>query len=256
MRLIDVHCHLESQEYPAGPAAEVESARLAGVVKLITASIAPNQWDRSLALSAQFPEVECALGIHPWYIKPEHEPALGSLAAAAQRGAVAIGEIGLDRHVAEPPMDLQRHFFEAQLAIAKEINLPVVLHCRGAFNELIQSFKHIGAPESGGVVHNFSGSLELARDLQRFGLVFSFGGVLTYRNSLKKKELIRAIYPHAVVLETDSPDIPPVEAPDRPNRPANIVYNLRAAAELLGVSEEDVAQATTSVAARVFKLTV
>jgi TatD DNase family protein len=256
MRLIDAHCHLESEEYPSGPGLEIEAARRAGVVKLITASTVPAQWDRSLALSAQFPEVECALGIHPWYIEPEYESDLDRLAGAARQGAVAIGEIGLDRRVVEPPTAVQRRFFEAQLAVAKDLDLPVVVHCRAAFNELIESLKRIGAPKSGGVLHNFSGSLELARDLERFGFVFSFGGVLTYRNSLKKRDLIRGMYPHAVVLETDSPDIPPVEAPGRPNRPANIVYNLRAAAELIGESEENVAQATTEVAARVFRLMV
>lgn len=256
MRLIDVHCHLESNEYAAGPGPEIEAARRAGVVKLVTAAIVPSQWDLCLELSARFPEVECALGIHPWYIKPEYEPDLARLVFQAQRGAAAIGEIGLDRRVAEPPIEVQRRFFDSQLIIAKQLNLPVVIHCRAAFNELLDSLRRIGAPQTGGVVHNFSGSLELARDLQRFGLVFSFGGVLTYRNSGKKKELIREIYPDAFVLETDSPDIPPREAPGRPNRPANIVYNLRAAAELLGESEEHVAQATTEVAARVFKLTV
>jgi len=256
MRLIDVHCHLESDEYPAGPGPEIEAARRAGVIKLVTASIVPTQWDLSLDLSARFPEVECALGIHPWYIKPEHEPDLARLQSAAQRGAAAIGEIGLDRRVTEPPMEVQRRFFDAQLTVAKQLDLPVVVHCRAAFNELLDSLRRIGAPRTGGVVHNFSGSRELARDLQRFGLVFSFGGVLTYRNSAKKRGLIRDIYPDAFVLETDSPDIPPIEAPGRPNRPANIVYNLRAAAELLGESEENVAQATTEVAARIFKLTV
>ncbi|HUW60410.1 MAG TPA: TatD family hydrolase [Candidatus Bathyarchaeia archaeon] len=256
MRLIDVHCHLESDEYPAGPGPEIEAARLAGVVKLVTASIVPTQWDLSLDLAARFAEVECALGIHPWYIKPEHEPDLARLQSAAQRGAAAIGEIGLDRRVTEPPMEVQRRFFDAQLIVAKQLDLPVVVHCRAAFNELLDSLRRIGAPQTGGIVHNFSGSSELARDLERFGLVFSFGGVLTYRNSVKKRELIRQIYPEAFVLETDSPDIPPREAPGRPNRPANIIYNLRAAAELLGESEEQVAQATTEVAARIFKLTV
>jgi TatD DNase family protein len=256
MRLIDVHCHLESDEYPAGPGPEIEAARRAGVVKLVTACIIPAQWDLSLDLSARFPEVECALGIHPWYIKPEHEPDLDRLPSAAQEGAAAIGEIGLDRRVAEPPMEVQRHFFDAQLIVAKQLDLPVVVHCRAAFNELLDSLRRIGAPRAGGIVHNFSGSVEVARDLERFGFVFSFGGVLTYRNSAKKGGLIREIYPNALVLETDSPDIPPREAPDRPNRPANIVYNLRAAAELLGENEENVAQATTEVAARVLKLTV
>lgn len=256
MRLIDVHCHLESDEYTAGPGHEIDAAKRVGVIKLVTASIVPGQWEQSLALAAAFPEVECALGVHPWYIRPEYETELPGLGTARARGAVAIGEIGLDRKIDHPPLDIQRRFFETQLTIAKDLDLPVIIHCRGAFNELLEAIRRIGVGSTGGVLHNYSGSLELARELGRFGLVFSFGGVLTYRNSTRKRELLRAVYPDALVLETDSPDISPVESRGRPNVPANIIHNLRAAAELLGETEDHVAEATTLTAARVLNLAV
>jgi len=254
MRLVDVHCHLESDEFADGPASVVQAAKEAGIVKLITASIVPAQWPRSLELAAQFPEVECALGIHPWYIKPDHEQSLKQLAAARDRGAVAIGEIGLDRRVDHPSLDIQLKFFEVQLDLARQLDLPVIIHCRAAFNELIEVLKRSGAPKAGGILHNFSGSIQLADELRKFGLVFSFGGVLTYRNSRKKRDLLQKIYPSALVLETDSPDIPPVEAPGRPNVPANIVYNLRAAAEILGKTDDEVAETTTKVALSILNL--
>ena len=252
MRLVDVHCHLESDEFTGGLENILAGARAAGIVKLVTASIVPEQWPVSRALARRFTEVEFACGIHPWHIQPAHMDALPRLCAAKEDGACAIGEIGLDTKIDSPDIGLQRTFFEAQLRIAKETDLPVVIHCRGAFDDLIRSLKSIGLSARGGVVHNFSGSAELARQLAKQGLRFSFGGALTYRNSRKKREALRAAYPDHLLLETDSPDIAPVEAPERPNVPANILYNLRAAAELLGEPEEDIAEHSYSNACELF----
>jgi len=140
-----------------------------------------------------------------------------------------------------------------QLKIARELGLPVILHCRGAFNEMLRLFKQYGAPP-GGIFHNFSGSLELAEQFMEFGMAFSLGGVLTWRNSAKRTRLLHRIYPDHFLLETDAPDISPVEARGTVNTPANILYNLRAAAELLEVPAEAVAESTTRNAARIFKL--
>ncbi|HEX72656.1 MAG TPA: TatD family deoxyribonuclease [Candidatus Hydrogenedentes bacterium] len=148
-------------------------------------------------------------------------------------------------------MDRQTEVFIAQLRVAQRLGLPVVLHCRGAFNEMLRVFKEYGAPP-GGVLHNFSGSSELADQFMAHGLAFSMGGVLTWRNSAKRNRLLRHIYPDHLLLETDAPDIPPVEARGMANTPANILYNLRAAAELLGESPGAVAAATTRNARRIF----
>ena len=254
MRLIDVHCHLESEEFAGILDAVLADAKRAGVFRLITASIVPEQWSVSASLARRYPEVECAWGVHPWYIRPEHEPQLARLCEARSGGACAIGEIGLDRKTATVPLDIQGRFFETQLRIAKDLDLPVVIHCRAAFDLLMQSIRKIGLARSGGIAHNFSGSAELARQLSELGLSFSLGGTLTYRNSRKKREVLQAIYPDRFLLETDSPDIPPVEARGRPNVPANILHNLRAAAEMLGESEERIAEYTTENALRIFGL--
>jgi TatD DNase family protein len=254
MRLVDVHCHLESEEFAGKLDGIIEDARRTGIVRLITASIVPEQWDVSAGLAERYPEVEFAWGVHPWYIRPEFEADLPRLADARSRGACAIGEIGLDRKSDSVPLDLQCRFFETQLCIAKDLGLPVVVHCRAAFDLLLEFGKKVGLAPCGGVVHNFSGSAELAGQLSRYGLSFSMGGTLTYRNSRKKREVLEAIYPERFLLETDSPDIPPVEARDRPNVPANILYNLRAAAEVLGEPEELIAEQTTENAIRIFGL--
>ena len=254
MRLVDVHCHLESAEFEGKLEGILADAREAGIVKLITASIVPEQWEVSRSIAEAFPMVAFALGVHPWYIKPAYEDDLRLLYKAREQGAAAIGEIGLDRKIEHPDLGLQQAFFETQLRVAKEIDLPVVVHCRAAFDELLVLLKKIGMPPAGGVMHNFSGSAELARQLAHYGFSFALGGTLTYRNSRKKREVLKAIYPERLLLETDSPDIPPVEARDRPNVPAHLLYNLRAAAELLGESEEAVAEHTTRNAIRLFKI--
>jgi len=257
MELVDAHCHLESEEFEGQVDPVLAEARAAGVVKLVTAAVEPGQWGTSAGLAACYPEVAFAVGVHPWFVREEFEEKLGELACVAERGACAIGEIGLDKKIETPSLELQQLFFEEQIRIAEEIGLPIVVHCRGAFGELLACLKRVGAPSRGGVVHAFSGSVELAEELIGFGFSFSLGASLTYRNSKKRAAILRRIYPEYLLLETDSPDMPPVELRGRgePNVPANIVYNLRAAAETLEVSEQAVASATTRNAFRVFGLT-
>ena len=169
-------------------------------------------------------------------------------------GAKAIGEIGLNRKVDSPPLVLQMDLFRAQLEIAIEIDLPIVVHCRGAFNDLFEIVRRMGLPRRGGMIHAFSGSIEVANECVALGFACSLGGTLTYRNSRKRERVLRRIFPDHFLLETDSPDMPPVGLTGAPNVPANITRNLRAAAEILGVSEEVVAARTTANAARLFDL--
>lgn len=256
MRLVDAHCHLESEHFSHDLDGIMERARSAGIVKLVTASITPGQWQLSRDLAGRYPEVEFAMGIHPWYIRESYRADIPALAEGKTLGAVAIGEIGLDRKNEVVDFDLQLDFFESQLAIARETNLPVVIHCRGAFNELILSLKRIGAPEAGGIIHSFSGSPELADELMRFGLSFSMGGTLTFRNSRKRAAVLKRIYPGHFLLETDSPDIPPVQKHGEINYPHYITYNIQAAAEITGDPADTVAEHTTRNAARIFSLKI
>ncbi len=252
MRLVDVHCHLESDVFSGRLDSIIAGAKEAGIVKLITSSIVPEEWELSESIARRYALVEFALGVHPWYGREGDEDRIGELAHSRERGAVGIGEIGLDKKTLAVPMELQKRLFERQLSIAREIDLPVIVHCRGAFDELHFYLKKTGLPARGGVIHSFSGSVEIAVEFMKYGFSFSFGGALTYRNSRKKEAVLKAVYPDHLMLETDSPDIPPVEAKNAPNVPANILYNLRAASEILGESEECIAAATTANAARMF----
>jgi len=256
VKLVDAHCHLESGHFVNDLDRVIGEARDAGIVKLLTSSITPDQWDLSREIASRFGEVEFAMGIHPWYIQERYREDIRGLYAARELGASAIGEIGLDRKSEIVPFAIQMEFFEAQVAAARETDLPVIIHCRGAFNELIESLRRIGPPRAGGIIHAFSGSPELAAELIRLGLSFSMGGTLTYRNSRKRAAVLKKIYPGHFLLETDSPDIPPVQMRGEINRPSYIRYNLEAAAKITGDSAEKVAEITTANAARIFNLRI
>jgi len=243
---VDAHCHLLAEEFGAGPGPVLEEGRGAGIVRFVTAAVLPEEWEPSLALSRAHPDVSCVLGVHPWYCGRTSPECLKDLPAALERGAAGVGEIGLDTVTDRTPFDLQLVFFRRQLAIAREMNLPVVLHCRKAFNETLAVLKREGAPARGGLVHSFAGSAEVAEAFMEHGFVFSLGGILTYRNSLRRAQALRRMYPDAMLLETDAPDIPPVERHGMgPNTPANILYNLRAASEILETPEDEIARITT-----------
>ncbi len=255
MRLVDAHCHLEDESLHSRLDDVLRDAREAGVSGLLTCAVTPEQWPVSAGIARCHPEVAFALGVHPWYAKPEHLPQLERLREARELGASAIGEIGLDKKIEAPSLEFQTQVFETQLAIAKELALPVVIHCRGAFNELFASLKRIGTPSPAGIIHAFSGNIQLARTFVTFGLKFSLGRSLTYKPCKKRAELLQFIYPDHFLLETDSPDMPPVGAdPDAPNEPRNLVLNLRGAVDILGRDESEIAEATTRNALQLFGL--
>ena len=256
MKLVDVHCHLESRELFENIDHVIDEAAKAGIVKLITSSVTPSQWDVSRELAEKYKMVEFSAGIHPWFAALSQLNIIEELYRMKDKGAVAIGEIGLDKKIDNPDFETQRIIFTRQLEIAIDINLPVIIHCRGAFDELIHILKEKGAPQAGGIIHSFSGSVEIAEELIKLGLSFSLGGTLTYRNSKKREKLLQRIYPDYMLLETDSPDILPVPLDKKPNMPSNIILNLKAASEILEQDEETVAMKTTANAVKIFNLRI
>ena len=255
MKLVDSHCHLEAPEFENNLTEIIKNAGHAGIVKLITSSVTYDEWEKSRSIHKKFNQVEYSIGVHPWYVSESDTDIQYRLERESGKGEAAIGEIGLDRKISTPGFELQRLVFELQLRYAVDTDIPVIIHCRGAFNELIESLNRTGVPSRGGIIHAYSGSPELAEVLIKKGLSFSMGGTLTYRNSKKRSEVLRRIYPDHFLLETDSPDIPPVNT-EKPNVPSNILLNLRAASEILCIPEEKIAESTTANAMRIFRLKV
>jgi TatD DNase family protein len=253
MHIIDVHCHLQASAFNTDIGKVIEDAHNAGVVAFINSATEPSDWQSCRELQSRFKDCHYALGIHPWYISEGDELFLDSLNDTDYSGAIAIGEIGLDKKFSKIDLEIQQKIFCLQLDRARSLNLPVVIHCIGAWSELIECLDRIPVPR-GGVVHNFNGSAELAQSLMRKGLSFSLGGTLTYRDSSKRAAMLQSIYPDHLMLETDSPDIPPIEKPKVRNEPSFIRYTLAAASEILGTDQEIIANITTRNAGRMFGL--
>ena len=208
---IDTHCHLDAAEFNADRDAVVRRARAAGVTQIVLPAVARANFDsvRRLAHAHGF---AYALGIHPLYVDQANEEDLPALRDALARHRddarlVAVGEIGLDHFV--PGLDLARQarFYGAQLALAKEFDLPVVLHVRKSADTLL---KHLRAmPVRGGIAHAFNGSEQQALAFVALGFKLGFGGAMTFERARQIRRLAQRLPLDAIVLETDAPDIPP-----------------------------------------------
>jgi TatD DNase family protein len=228
----------------------VARAKLAGVSHLLNAATEPGDWSACRDLSSRYDICMYALGIHPWYIPSDAVGYLNRLTSADFKGAHAIGEIGLDKRNGTD-FDVQIQVFRKQIELAHELDLPVVMHCVSAFQEISGELKRCPV-RRGAVIHNFNGSAELAADLSKRNIYFSMGGTLTYRDIGKRGLMLRSVYPGRLLLETDSPDIPPFEKKGSVNEPANILYNARAAARIADVPVEEMAERTLEIFRRLF----
>ncbi len=208
---IDTHCHLDAAEFDADRDAVVARARAAGVTQIVLPAVARANFDgvRRLAHTHGF---AYALGIHPLYVEQAAEDDLAALrnALAEYRDdarLVAVGEIGLDHFVPGLDRARQARFYAAQLALAREFDLPVILHVRKSADTLL---KHLRlTPVHGGIAHAFNGSEQQARAFMALGFKLGFGGTLTFERALQIRRLAQQLPLDAIVLETDAPDIPP-----------------------------------------------
>ncbi len=207
----DSHCHLDAPEFDADRAAVVQRARAAGVSRLVMPAVAADQFDRVRRLAHEF-GCAYALGIHPLWVDQAQEGDLDRLQAALKAYAsdprlVAVGEIGLDHFVPGLDRSRQEVFYLAQLKLARDAGLPVVLHVRRSADSLLKGLRRVAVP--GGIAHAFNGSAVQAQHFVERGFCLGFGGTLTFDRALQIRELARTLPDTAVVLETDAPDVPP-----------------------------------------------
>jgi TatD DNase family protein len=257
MYWIDSHCHLDAAEFDADRDAVRASARAAGVATCVIPAVEASNFDTVRLLAHQHGDVY-ALGIHPMYTPQAAEADLLALDAQLQQHRsdpclVAVGEIGLDGFVPGLDMARQQLFYKAQLRLAQQHGLPVILHVRRSADLLLQGLRH--TPVKGGIAHAFNGSLQQAHMFIDLGFKLGFGGALTYERALQLRRLAAELPLDALVLETDAPDIPPhwlyVTAeqrlrgmPQGRNAPDQIPRIAQVLADLRGVSLETVRLAT------------
>ncbi|NTV49409.1 MAG: TatD family hydrolase [Geobacteraceae bacterium] len=250
--MIDSHCHLDLEPLRSGLTHIMEEAVAAGVDGFVVPGVHPDGWEGISAVAAENQMIMPAYGIHPMHAECVNEQLLERLQELSADG-VAIGETGLDP--AYPvPLELQERAFREQLRIAAKCGLPVLIHCRQVFQRVINILREERADQVGGIMHAFSGSVEMAREFIRLGFVISISGTVTWNNAVKPLRIARELPLEHLVLETDAPDMTPERYRNRFNRPAWLTETAQRVAEVRGISVEDVALETTATARRILRL--
>jgi TatD DNase family protein len=253
--LVDTHAHLHDPAFDADRPLVLARARAAGVTRVLTIGTDVGTSEAAVALAAAEPDVYAAVGIHPHDARTADAAALGRIAALAGRPkVVAIGEIGLDHYRNLSPRAAQRSALVAQLALARAVRKPVLLHCREAHADLLEVCHAEGVAAVGGILHCFSGDLAVARRGLDLGLLISVAGPVTYPSARRLGEVVRALPLDRLVVETDCPYLPPQPWRGQRNEPAYLPVTVARVAELAGVPVATVAAATTENAARLLGL--
>lgn len=251
--LVDSHCHLDAAEFDGDREAVLERARAAGVAQQVIPAIHASGWPKLRALCQASAGLFPAYGLHPMYLdrhQPDDLPALRRWVEAER--PCAIGECGLDHFVEGLDRERQALYFEAQLAIAREFDLPVIVHARRAVDAVIAALRRAGGVR--GVVHSFSGSVEQARQLWDMGFLLGLGGPVTYERARRLRTLAANMPLQHLLLETDAPDQPDAYARGQRNEPARLALVVATIATLRDIAPSEVAAATTANAQRLFGL--
>ena len=258
MQFIDTHCHLDGEEFRDDLEAVVTRAREAGVAAIGVPGINLNSCETVLELCRRYPGY-CypMLGLHPEDVKAAWKEVLERIKKSLTSKVVAVGEVGLDYYWSREFEKEQLEAFEEQVRWAVELQLPLMIHCRKAQNEMVAIIKKYQHDLTGGVFHCFTGNEHEAEELLQFDkFVLGVGGVSTFKKS-HLPEVLPAVVPlERIVLETDAPYMAPVPRRGERNEPAFVALVLKRLAEAYGVSEEEVAQKTNENVARVLGIII
>ncbi len=248
---IDTHCHLDAAEFGAEQSLIAREAAQQSVNWIVIPAVEVGNFSIVTELSRQHGNCVYALGIHPIFVPAAQESDLQTLRAAVEKAMdderfVAIGEIGLDFFVPQlmkPAMrDKQEHFYREQLKIARDFDLPVLLHVRRSQDIILKHLRRIGVP--GGIAHAFNGSFQQAQHFIDLGFKLGFGGAMTFPRALQIRRLAGELPGEALVLETDAPDISPVWLHPGRNSPTELPRIGKTLAELRNMRVEDIAHQT------------
>ena len=255
MKIFDTHTHLNVENFAGQEAQEIALARELGVTRMNIVGFDPPTIKRSLELSAQFPELYSTIGWHPTeagsYNQEVEDMIVQNL---ANHRVIALGEIGLDYHWMEDPKEVQIEVFKRQIQLSKDHNLPFVVHTRDALEDTYQVIKEVGVGPRGGIMHSYSGPLDMAQKFVDLGMAISFSGVVTFKKALDVQEAAQGLPLDKILVETDAPYLAPVPKRGRENKTAYTRYVVDKIAELRGLTSQEVADATTANAMRIFKL--
>nr|WP_256352799.1 TatD family hydrolase [Pseudomonas sp. PDM31] len=254
--MIDTHTHLDFPDFDADRQALLSASRALGVRRIVVLGVYQGNWQRVWELVQSDPDLHAAFGLHPVYLN-EHRPEdLSELGAwltrlAGHRQLCAVGEIGLDYFIETLDRERQQGLFDAQLQLANDFNLPALIHVRRSHAAVIATLKRFRLKRAG-IIHAFAGSKEEAREYIKLGFKLGLGGAATWPQALRMHRVLAELPLESVVLETDSPDMAPAMFPGQRNSPAHLPAICEALAQIMAITPEQLAAASTANARELF----
>ena len=257
--LIDTHCHLTMPDFEADRSAVIQRAIDAGISHMITIGTDIEDSKRAIALAEGYEFIYAAVGIHPHDARDitDIENVSDTIKIlASKKKVVALGETGLDYHYMHSPAEIQQEHFRLEINLAKSLGLPVIVHSREAKEDTLRILKEEKVEVTGGVLHCFSGDMDMAEKALNMGLYISFSGVITFKNAKKMHDIVKAIPLNRILIETDAPFLTPVPHRGKRNEPAYVKYMAEKIADIKGISLEELGNTITDNAARLFRLII
>lgn len=254
MRLFDAHCHLTDDVYRYDIENIVTESLNAGVRKMLTCATSEADWSAVLSVINEFPDsVIGAIGIHPWYVSDLSGECFDKMEHILKENPfLSIGEIGLDFALKDADKSLQEDVLKKQLHFASELERPVSLHCVKAYDSLIKIIKESGGVSYGGIIHSFSGSVEILKEILDIGLVPSFSASVCNDGNKKLQQVLNVIGKDGLIIETDAPSQVPFFVDEGYNRPKNLNFVAKKLAEIFYTDIFEIADITYRNTADVF----
>lgn len=253
--LFDTHAHINVNQFDEDRKEVIERAFSEGVEYIVVVGFDRETIPSALKLAEDYDKIYAAVGWHPVDAIDMTEEDLRWLEElSAHPKVVALGEMGLDYHWDKSPKEIQKEVFRKQIRLARKVKMPIVIHNREATADIVDILKEEKASEVGGIMHCYSGSVEVAKECLDMNFYISLGGPVTFKNAKKPKEVAKEIPLDRLLIETDCPFLAPHPNRGRRNEPAYVKLVAEQIAELKGLSVEEIAKATTENAKRLFKL--
>ena len=254
MMIFDTHAHYDDEQFNLDREELLSSMEAGGVGTIMNVSASFDSCENVLGLARQYPFVYAAIGVHPDHVGCLDEEKIQKMQELLEdEKALAVGEIGLDYYWKEEPEEIQQKWFIRQLQLAKDMDLPVIIHSRDAAADTLRIMKEHGR-DIGGVIHCFSGSAEMAKEYVKMGYYIGVGGVVTFKNSRVLKEVVKVIPLEHIVVETDCPYLAPTPHRGKRNSSAYLPLVIEEIAKLKGITAEELENATYENAQRLYGL--
>ncbi|MEC2076582.1 TatD family hydrolase [Metabacillus fastidiosus] len=251
--LFDTHAHLNALQYENDVEEVIQRALDEGVSEIVVVGFDRETIERAMELIEEYDFIYAAIGWHPVDAIDMTDKDLQWIRELSEHPkVVAIGEMGLDYYWDKSPKDIQKEVFRKQIALAKEVKLPIIIHNRDATADVVAILEEEGASEVGGIMHCFTGSLEVAKQCMDMNFYISFGGPVTFKNAKKPKEVVQEIPLDRLLIETDCPYLTPHPFRGKRNEPGYVKYVAEEIAKLRNLSYEEIAKKTSDNGKKIF----